>query len=859
MSADSSTSSPGTTRRIHISPLDPTIHTREALLNLLSPHASSVSLSSWPPKPNGVGQPRNYVHATLRGDEVKIKKAVARISGSVWKGTKLWIREAKRDYKGGYGSAEEAGDKPADAAESSKKRKRKIAKPSSRREHESITDIVTEAGVKEGKVWGWKLTPAGHLLRPIQMRPSHPLPPQTSSSSSHIEASTSGAKNMRRKKKKNQLAAPPSRARRMLIDPTRYGAVHLGEGLLGDDDDVATSHEVWVCEEMEGTDGEEGKVRWVRQGSEGMEVDEVVVAGQKRKAGEEVAILEHDEDAASESSVASSSSSSSDVSSSSESSDSASRSASPLPAQSADLAPGNFTLDPYDPDEEDRFSDGYDEGRGDPARAAAASDAQPSGDETARSMNLIKEMFGHGWKPKQAGTVPQLIPQGEEEDSEAEDEGEAGGAWWKKPARPSVAPKKASAVQSMVAEHQEQDDEEEEDDGAAGGAWWKKPARPSKVAKKEERSQEPAAAQPEKSARAQQQAKPKAEVVRPKKVESPSPPAQSKDEEKVAPTPTFVSKQRETALKKDAKKAAISVPKQSEPQHAAVEQPSVPAAPAAAPQPPAQTAPAAIEPSSAPNGSTASPQAPAAGSRRAALMAKMRQAQSGSQDAYGAASASFMPVARFEPGVPAAAIAAEPAVNASHAQPAEEKATAVEEAPAKVVDQNDASSVSNAVAPPQAEFNVRMGSLKDMFKPQEGAGGFSLMGSLLGDEELDEGMDFDAAPENDVVEEMAKGRADEDSAASKRSEKKPTFPPSQPFFPTFNEDIDGASRPSAVQQDDDDDNDDVLLSFLRPDTEEQMRDKWERRKTDLTQDYKRRHREAVKKVRRRGVVTSGRG
>ena len=65
----------------------------------------------------------------------------------------------------------------------------------------------------------WKKTSIGHLVRPMCMRPLHPLPPLFSSVD-------------RTQKKKRRVRAPLVRARRQRIDPTKYGPVHVSGVLL---------------------------------------------------------------------------------------------------------------------------------------------------------------------------------------------------------------------------------------------------------------------------------------------------------------------------------------------------------------------------------------------------------------------------------------------------------------------------------------------------------------------------------------------------------------------------------------------------------------------------------------------------
>ncbi|KAG8821569.1 hypothetical protein FRC17_009787, partial [Serendipita sp. 399] len=66
---------------------------------------------------------------------------------------------------------------------------------------------------------GWKVTTLGHLVRPMRMRPLHPI-------ERPIRLSMSGIRKKRRK------ISVITRARRQKIDPTLYGATHLTEEVL---------------------------------------------------------------------------------------------------------------------------------------------------------------------------------------------------------------------------------------------------------------------------------------------------------------------------------------------------------------------------------------------------------------------------------------------------------------------------------------------------------------------------------------------------------------------------------------------------------------------------------------------------
>lgn len=85
-----------------------------------------------------------------------------------------------------------------------------------------------------GDTQHWKRTPLDHLVRPLRMRPDHPLPDLPAA------VKPSDSKRDEKEKKKKEKPVDPStqilkRARPTVIDPTRYGAVHLtaSSGMLG--------------------------------------------------------------------------------------------------------------------------------------------------------------------------------------------------------------------------------------------------------------------------------------------------------------------------------------------------------------------------------------------------------------------------------------------------------------------------------------------------------------------------------------------------------------------------------------------------------------------------------------------------
>lgn len=80
---------------------------------------------------------------------------------------------------------------------------------------------------------GWKVTEMGRVMRPVRIRPLHPLPTPLSTSvpkkkSKDKDTDTAG------KPKSKKRRDPDARARRRTIDMTRWGSVHLSGVFLED-------------------------------------------------------------------------------------------------------------------------------------------------------------------------------------------------------------------------------------------------------------------------------------------------------------------------------------------------------------------------------------------------------------------------------------------------------------------------------------------------------------------------------------------------------------------------------------------------------------------------------------------------
>lgn len=160
------------------------------------------------------GNPRKFAFATLRTTPAQLAKCMNTLSGVLWKGARLRVSEAKPQWDVRLErEREKQVEKDAAAADRAVERRKKWL-----RRHPWVAleahdmSPVTKERVQDGE-WGWHLTPAGHLVRPMRMRPERPIPGPS-------EVPRSGR--------------PRSRASRIVIDPTRYTREHLTASILGD-------------------------------------------------------------------------------------------------------------------------------------------------------------------------------------------------------------------------------------------------------------------------------------------------------------------------------------------------------------------------------------------------------------------------------------------------------------------------------------------------------------------------------------------------------------------------------------------------------------------------------------------------
>ena len=398
------------TKRIHISGLNPIqcsvqdLHARFESLQL-----QVLEVHNWPPGKNGVDQVQNWCFLTLKGEASKIKRATEVLNGTIWKGSKLRIGSAKKE-KWKEGEQETKIEEEAEQSEEAEKKKRKKKKRSKAVESQKVNQPVTIKDVEAGE-WGWKTTPAGHLLRPLHLRPSHPLPLP----SARPVAETEGTEKKERKRKAKSTRAL-TRAKRVTVDPSRYGAVHLAGPILDDGSDPLPSGSAWACQETEN-----GDVEWLLKDKEGNMVrQEIVKVVKEVEVTEPVSDPESEFDSEDDSSMdevaAAINNAVSDVSSGEEEEEV--RTVPPSALIKAAEKSRVVSVPFHDDGEDSDFSEGYQEVQ--PGIEATLKDWR---EEKASHLELLKNMFGDdGVSPSGPMIIPRKLNVAEDSEEEGEEE-----------------------------------------------------------------------------------------------------------------------------------------------------------------------------------------------------------------------------------------------------------------------------------------------------------------------------------------------------------------------------------------------------------------------------------------------------
>lgn len=198
------------TKRLHISGLTTPAITTADLAKRLGAFGRVISLDGFG-KLDALGQPRPFGYATIEGHRTDLARCVNVLSGTVWKGAKLRIGDAKPDFR----------ERLASVPTPPPKKRRVNSKVGT---HASDMSLVTpETARTRG---GWRVTEMGRVVRIMRMRPEKALePPRVLASAGNKKYDKDGKLVTGKRKKRVKL--PPTRARRRTIDPTRWDSTHL--------------------------------------------------------------------------------------------------------------------------------------------------------------------------------------------------------------------------------------------------------------------------------------------------------------------------------------------------------------------------------------------------------------------------------------------------------------------------------------------------------------------------------------------------------------------------------------------------------------------------------------------------------
>ncbi|VDB94248.1 unnamed protein product [Peniophora sp. CBMAI 1063] len=224
------------TKRLHISGLTPAI-TAADLTRRLGSYGAVTALDGLG-KRDALGKERPYAYATLETTKGKLAKCMNVLSGSVWKGAKLRVGEAKPDFRERITAENSA----ADTNPRPTKRRRTVGVHAPDMSPMTIERARTQPG--------WTVTTLGRLIRPVRMRPEHPLDPPLDVANQ--VAKGKDGKEGKRRRKKVEIS---TRARRRLIDPLRWGSTHI-KGVFLEGQVVGFQQKVTSVEEDKGQESE---------------------------------------------------------------------------------------------------------------------------------------------------------------------------------------------------------------------------------------------------------------------------------------------------------------------------------------------------------------------------------------------------------------------------------------------------------------------------------------------------------------------------------------------------------------------------------------------------------------------------
>ncbi|PSS31119.1 hypothetical protein PHLCEN_2v2343 [Hermanssonia centrifuga] len=205
------------TKRLHVSGLTPAI-TPTDLSQKLGSFGTVTALDGFG-QLDGLGQPRKFGYVTIETTKAKLARCMNLLSGVTWKGSKLRMGEAKPDFRERIAREHEPPKLDSEDGEPPRK-KRRLPRGVQGVHAKDMTLVTPENATDRG---GWRVTPLGRIVRPVRMRPEHPLPEPLSTVASTVKTKSKASP----KKKKKKVKEPAVRARKRTIDPTQWGSQHL--------------------------------------------------------------------------------------------------------------------------------------------------------------------------------------------------------------------------------------------------------------------------------------------------------------------------------------------------------------------------------------------------------------------------------------------------------------------------------------------------------------------------------------------------------------------------------------------------------------------------------------------------------
>ena len=116
----------------------------------------------------------------------------------------------------------------AESEEATRPRKRRrLATRGVQAKHARDMSLVTPSNAHQRPQW--RVTPLGRLIRPMRMRPARPIGPPLDvlkAQNQNLSLKSHGGKEGR-KRRRTVASTPPTRARRLTIDPLRWGSTHI--------------------------------------------------------------------------------------------------------------------------------------------------------------------------------------------------------------------------------------------------------------------------------------------------------------------------------------------------------------------------------------------------------------------------------------------------------------------------------------------------------------------------------------------------------------------------------------------------------------------------------------------------------